>query len=164
MIANHKEVEMASPWMIYFRKLDTFFRNDDSVNVTFDKDNNAIKIYVTGEAKAEALGKLLPSHKSFGNVIIDIIIYPANTSTKPRMELLKTALEGNKAVSYIQSMNIASLNDFNFIVFVPKVVQYYNDDTSDINGICSTLYQDLAKDLFGEQAGIFFCTDLNNDE
>lgn len=161
---NNKEFEMASPWMIYFRKLDTFFRNDDSVNVTFDKDNNAIKIYVTGEAKAEALGKLLPSRKSFGNVIIDIIIYPANTSTKSRMELLKTALEGNKAVSYIRSMSIASLNDFNFIVFVPKVVQYYNDDTSDINGICSTLYQDLAKDLFGEQAGIFFCTDLNNDE
>lgn len=80
------------------------------------------------------------------------------------MELLKNALEGNKAVSYIRSMSIASLNDFNFIVFVPKVVQYYNDDTSDINGICSTLYQDLAKDLFGEQAGIFFCTDLNNDE
>ena len=56
-------------------------------------------------------------------------------------------------------MSVGSLNDFNFVVFVPEVVQFYNDDLGDINGLCSTLYQDLAKDLFGEEAGIYFCTD-----
>ena len=29
----------------------------------------------------------------------------------------------------------------------------------DINGNCSTLYQEIAKDVFGEDEGICFCTD-----
>ena len=86
------EVNLSPPWMIYFRKLEAFFMKDDDVAVTFDKDNGVIKIYVTGEAKAEAIEKLLPSHKSFGNVLIDIIVYPANTKATSKMSLLKTAL------------------------------------------------------------------------
>lgn len=158
-----EKVKLSPPWMIYFRKLEAFFMKDDDVAVTFDKDNSAIKIYVTGEAKAEAIEKLLPSHKSFGTVLVDIIVYPANTKATSKMSLLKTALEGNKAVSYTRSMSVGSLNDFNFVVFVPEVVQFYNDDLGDINGLCSTLYQDLAKDLFGEEAGIYFCTDKVED-
>lgn len=50
-------------------------------------------------------------------------------------------------------------NPMTFIVFQNKVVQYWNDDLGDINGNCSTLYQTVAKDVFGDVEGIFFCTD-----
>ena len=38
-------------------------------------------------------------------------------------------------------------------------MQYFNDDISDINGNCSTLAEDIARDIFvGELPN--FCTDL----
>lgn len=50
-------------------------------------------------------------------------------------------------------------NPITYIVFKNKVVQFWNDDLSDIYGNRSTLYQDIAKEIFGESSGIFFCTD-----
>lgn len=47
---------------------------------------------------------------------------------------------------------------------VNKVVQYFNDDLGDAHGVCSTLYQEIAKDVFGEHEGIFFCTNLPADD
>ena len=42
-----------------------------------------------------------------------------------------------------------------------KYLKRRNDDLSDAHGICSTLYQDLAKEVFGESEGIFFCTEVS---
>lgn len=151
---------MSSPWVVYFRKLEAFFANDDEVKVKYDLDSQTIKIFVAGEAKAEALSQLLPTSKSFGNVTVRINIIPANLLDPSKMALFEAALDGNKAVSYTRSISVGSTNDFNYVVFKPKVVQYFNDDLGDINGLCSTLYQDLAKDLFGSHPGIYFCTDV----
>ena len=48
-----------------------------------------------------------------------------------------------------------------YVVFVKEVVQYFNDDLGDANGVCSTLYQDIAKRLFTSTEGVFFCTNTN---
>ena len=45
------------------------------------------------------------------------------------------------------------------MLFDKTVVQYPNDDIGDYYKECSTLYQDLAKDLIGEEEGVHFCTD-----
>lgn len=156
---NNKELNMVSPWVEYLNQIDAFFKEDDDVNVDYDSEAMVIKIYVDGDSKAEALSQLLPTSKKFGNVEVKINIIPANQHDTSRVGLFRKAFEGNKAVSYIQTVSGVSTNDFNFIVFNPKVVQYYNDDLSDINGLCSTLYQDLAKGLFGETEGCYFCTD-----
>jgi hypothetical protein len=53
------------------------------------------------------------------------------------------------------------------VVFVPKVVQYYTDNLGDINGFRTTLYQELAKELFGESEltrGVYFCTDIIDED
>ena len=44
-----------------------------------------------------------------------------------------------------------------FAVFAKEVVQYYNDDLTDINGLKSTLYEDIARDVF-DIDGINYCT------
>ena len=51
-------------------------------------------------------------------------------------------------------------NPITYVVFVNEVVQYFNDDLGDVYGQCSTLYQEIAKDVFGETEGVFFCTDV----
>lgn len=153
----NKKVNLVTPWAEYFNQLVAFFKEDDDVRVEYDNEAMVIKIYVDGDAKAEALSKLLPTSKKFGNVEVKINIIPANPLDTSRIGLFKKAFEGNKAVADIET-NISS-NDFSFVIFEPEVVQYYNDDLSDINGLCSTLYQDLAKELFGETEGVYFCTD-----
>jgi hypothetical protein len=53
------------------------------------------------------------------------------------------------------------------VVFVPEVVQYYTDNLGDINGFRTTLYQELAKELFGDSElsrGVYFCTDIIDSE
>ena len=47
-----------------------------------------------------------------------------------------------------------------YVLFKKEVVQYDSDDISDFHGVCSTLYQDLAKEIIGEDEGIYFCTDV----
>lgn len=157
-----QDVKMSSPWVVYFRKLEALFQEDEAIQVVFDEDSYVIKLYVDGEAKSEALRQLLPNSVSFGNVTVDVDVIPANSLYESRMSLIKAAFEGNKAISYSTTVDVGSSNVFNYIVFEPKVVQYYNDDLGDINGLCSTLYQNLAKDIFGEQDGVYFCTDIIN--
>ena len=43
-------------------------------------------------------------------------------------------------------------------VFAKEVVQYWNDSLSDPYGKVSTLYQDIAKDIFEDTDGVMFCT------
>lgn len=155
----NKKINLVTPWAEYFNQLGAFFKKDDDVRVEYDNEAMVIKIYVDGDAKAEALSKLLPTSKKFGNVEVKVDIIPANPLDASRIGLFKKAFEGNRAVADIETISDISSNDFSFVIFEPEVVQYYNDDLSDFNGICSTLYQDLAKELFGETEGCYFCTE-----
>lgn len=158
-----ENIKMVSPWVEYYRKIESLFAQDQSVNVKYDESSNTIKLFVKDQEKADALTQLLPNRKEFGNVVVNIDVIPANKVETPRIDLFSKAFEGNGALSYIHTSDYTSINNFHFIVFQPEIVQYYNDDISDINGFRSTLYQDIAKEVFGERDGIYFCTDKLED-
>lgn len=44
-------------------------------------------------------------------------------------------------------------------LLLKEVVQYFNDNIGDINGNCSTLYEIIARDIFPNVNGIYFCTE-----
>ena len=158
-----ENIKMVSPWVEYYRKIESLFAQDQSVNVKYDESSNTIKLFVKDQEKADALTQLLPNRKEFGNVVVNIDVIPANKVETSRIDLFSKAFEGNGALSYIHTSDYTSINNFHFIVFQPEIVQYYNDDISDINGFRSTLYQDIAKEVFGERDGIYFCTDKLED-
>lgn len=54
--------------------------------------------------------------------------------------------------------------DLTYVVFEAKVVQFFNDDIGDINGIKSTLYEDIAEEVFEKKEGIYFCTNKDVTE
>lgn len=154
---------LAAPWVIFYREIEAMFVDDPEVRVIYDEEHNEIKLYVNNGAKADALSTLLPQVKTFGNVELKITVIPANDHVKYFLNegnIYETAFEGNPALSYIRIVGGIFSNDIVYIVFVNKVVQYYSDDLGDVNGMTSTLYQEIAKDIFGEREGIFFCTDL----
>ena len=158
-----ENIKMVSPWIGYYKEIKSLFQEDSTVKVKYDDSKNTIKLYVEDEEKADALAQLLPNRKVFGNITVNIDVIPANKVETPRIDLFKKAFEGNGAVAFIETVDNVSSNAFHFVVFQPEIVQYYNDDLSDINGLRSTLYQDIAKEIFGEREGIYFCTDKMED-
>ena len=154
-----ENIKMVSPWIGYYKEIESLFQEDSTVKVKYDDSKNTIKLYVEDEEKADALAQLLPNRKVFGNITVNIDVIPANKVETPKIDLFRKAFDGNGAVAYIETVDNVSSNAFHFVVFQPEIVQYYNDDLSDINGLRSTLYQDIAKEIFGEREGIYFCTD-----
>jgi hypothetical protein len=155
-----ENIKLSSPWAIYFRQVQALFAEDSAVKVVFDENANELKIYVEGASKAEAIEKLLPTEKTFGNVVMKITVIPANNANEDKLTLISKAFEGNPALSDIISTELFD-KPISYVLFRKEVVQYFNDDLSDAHGICSTLYQDLAKEVFGESEGIFFCTEVS---
>ena len=55
------------------------------------------------------------------------------------------------------------MNVLTYVVFTNKVVQFFNDNLNDIYGNVTTLYQEIASDVFDIESGVFFCTDFKKE-
>lgn len=154
------KAKLVAPWVHYYRKIEAMFKDDPEVIVEYDNENVKVKLYVDNLGKADALARILPQKKMFGNVTLTIDIIPTNTVGKSKLiDLFEKAFDGNPIVEEFQTVSSPGLsNDVNFIVFENKVVQYYNDDAGDLHGLRSTLYEDIARELFPDVRGIYFCT------
>lgn len=165
-------LKLSSPWVIFYKEINAMFEYDPEIKVVFDEEENIVKLYVDNPDKADALSQILPKEKEFGAVTLKIEVVPANKEATERAnvanklrtvlrgngELIENALIGNPAFVYSKTITGVFTNPITYIVFMNKVVQYYTDSLSDINGVTSTLYQDIAKDIFLPFDGIFYCT------
>lgn len=155
------KVNLSAPWIIYYREIEAMFRGDPGVRVIFDEDALTVKLYVDDSGKAYALDELIPPSKKFGRTVLKIGIIPANDSftAVDKASLLDAALQGNSALSFIRTISGIMTNPLTYVVFKKDVVQYWTDDLGDYFGVHSTLFQDIAKDVFENATGVFFCTD-----
>lgn len=153
------KVGLSTPWVTYARKVNALFEEDPEVLVDYDIEGPTLTIYVENAAKADALEQLLPATKEFGNVTLNIKVVPANSQTK--VSLFRNAFAGNPIINKIETVEIAPGSPVNYVIFAREVVSFFNDDLGDYFGAESTLYENLARDVFdlGED-GILFCTDL----
>jgi len=126
-----------------------------------------LRIYVEDNLKAAAIAKLLPMKKQFGNVSLYIVVIPANGKLIMRdvdhttyKELFDLAFDGNPVYAFSHSVDQIFSNVITYIVFKNRVVQFFNDNLNDIYGNVSTLYQEIASDIFENVQGVCFCTDI----
>lgn len=159
-LRNMAKVNLSAPWVTFYRELDALFGEDPDITVVYDEDKGKVSLFVDNPDKADALAQLLPTERMFGNVSIQVEVVPANKMTGSKMGLFLRAFQDNPAFAYGKTITGVFSNDINYIVFKNKVVQYFNDDLGDVNGNCSTLYQEIAKDIFQDQEGVCFCTDV----
>ena len=152
---------LSSPWVTYFRKIEALFGEDPEITIQYTTSPAELKMYVTNPTKAEAISQLLPNEVIFGGMKATILIIPANVGTR-KVDLFRQAFEGNPAFKYIQSVEEAYTNPIHYCVFAKEVVQFWDDNLGDIHGNTSTLYQDIADDLFDNTEGVVFCTDDND--
>lgn len=157
-----KEVKMYSPWVIFSKQVEKLFEKDPEVRVEFDDSNMNISIYVEDNLeKAEAIAKLMPIQKQFGNINVDITVIPPNNEFNTA-KYLEKAFEGNGAFDHITTIqDIPPMhlpNPITYCVFEKEVVQYAADNLGSESGMSSTLYEDIAREIFGDIGGIYFCT------
>ena len=163
---SNLRLKLSPPWITYVNEVNALFENDPDISVVYDNSKMRLTLYVKGTDKASALSQLMPMEKEFGNVSLKIFVIPSNGgkmhfSFKNKEDLFKAAFKDNPALSFVLTTG-SGLWDFNsvYIVFENKVVQFFNDNLKDVRGNMSTLYQDIAEDVFEEMYGISYCTDI----
>lgn len=154
-------IKLVSPWVNYYREIEVLFGKDPEVKVAFDENVPEVKLFVENNRKADAIAYLLPKEKDFGNVKLKIAVVPANDGIKTKFDAIQEAFLGNPVLSYVWQAR-TPFGEFDYVVFGADIVQYFNDDMRDINGNRSTLYQDIARDIIGEDTNLCFCTEAVN--
>lgn len=158
-------VNLSSPWCILYREISAMFAEDKDVKVVLDDEKYTISVYVEDPVKAEAISMLLAPERYYGNIHVKVLVIPANGKSAEPLgsleDVFQAAFKGNAALSYTKRIDLPMLNNNVYVVFKNAVVQYFNDDLRDVNGFCSTLYQEIAKDIFADidGASICYCTD-----
>ncbi len=158
------KLNLSAPWDQYYEEIKCFFGEDELTHVVYDREHNTINLYVEGAEKATALDQLLIEEVHFGDITLSIDVIPANEdgfSDKEfkGMELFEKALGSNANFRFAHTIRLLFNNPLTYVVFRDEIAQYYTDDLGDWNGFRSTLYQEIAKEIFVEMDGVHYCTD-----
>lgn len=168
------KLKLSPPWVIFYQEIKALFEKDPHIKIVYDEDEQEISLFVDDANKADALTRLLPAEKTFGAVTLKINVIPSNSEgvvntlcyqySNDLATIYQRAFNKNPILDYIKVISGIFTNNLTYIVFKKEVVQYYNDSLNDIHGCCSTLYENLAREIFVEQEGVFFCTNTSNSK
>lgn len=157
-------LKLSPPWNTYANKIKAIFENDADISIEYNESNTnpTIKLYVENSTKADALQQLLGTEKKFGNISLTITVIPANKEFNNQIEILKAALNGNPIITQIETYD-AFGGEMTFCEFRKEVIQFPNDDCSDLNGNFNGLAEDLAREIFvgAINPQINYCTAVN---
>ena len=151
-------LQLSSPWQIYYHKVNALFEQDREVKVVFDDAKYELKLFVDNPIKAAAIAKLLPMEQSFGNVTIKVTVVPANKDSIG--DVFRAAFNNNPVLRYVADKDTPITGKLSCVVFQNRVVQFFADNMLDINGVISTLYQDIAKDVLVPDEFVSYSTDI----
>ena len=162
------KLKLSAPWYIKVRELEAMFKYDNEVHVVYDDEISTVTLYVDNYDKACALEALLPEEYMCGRTLTVEVVPPNDAtsenwafSNETKEFLYALAFENNPAFAFSRAVQLGT-NTITYVVFAKMVVQFFTDDLGDAYGNCSTLYQEIAKDIFGESEGVSFCTDIKD--
>lgn len=156
---------LIAPWYIYQKEVKALFEYDPQIVVgeVYQQENGkdyAFDIEVLSHEKYMAMDQMLSRFKLFGNVALTVNLFDEENSIgDAAIDICRAIFDGNPLVE-----NIEDIVDFvgvhhSFVVFRPKIIQFYTDNLQDINGNWSGLAQSIARDVFNDAAaGVSFCT------
>ena len=152
------KLKLSPPWVEFASEVKALFSGDKEVTVIYDDEEKVISLYVDNAQKAEALTELLPETKEFGGVTVKVTVVPANGMTgAPAQDVWKAAFAGNPNFSSVKFVQ-CPLGNFTYVVWRPNAVQFFNDNLGDVNGNQTMLVQDVAKDIFDPELGVYHCS------
>ena len=166
-------LKILPPWSVYIKKLAAMFDPDPQIafNVNWDGRNPSVTLATNNAEKAAGLAKLLPEEKVFGNVTLKINIDCPKTSNiafPTARKLFETVFEGNPVFVEVITPEGYWFVDLTYVIFAHEVVMIVADNLMDPRGLISTLYQDIASEIFADRSyqtagGICFATDIKHE-
>ena len=150
--------KLSPPWNTFVSELKALFGEDPDIRITFNEDSYEVRLFVANDEKAEALRQLIPEERIYGNVALKVTVVPANADSTNDADTFEKAFKGNPVLKKVLRLK-TPFGEYDYAVFRKEVVQFFNDDLTDPHGNESTLFEDIARDVFGD-TGVFFCTDV----
>ena len=131
------KLKLSPPWSIFYDEVREMFKGDPDVRVIMDEATYTVHVFVNDPAKSAAIATILEQERKFGRVTLKVQVPPPDKKFAIRfdsaVDVYQTALKGNPHLSYIKPKG--SIFDTSFyVVFKNEVIQYFNDDISDVNG------------------------------
>jgi len=165
---NDVRLKLSPPWITYVNKLQALFDGDPQIAFNIsgtDCGNMTVTLACNNGEKNTALQRLLPTEKQFGNITLHIVIDGpiANIVFLNQKALFDTAFFGNPAYAYsVTPGDDIWFFNMTYVVFKNCVVQFFNDNLNDCHGLISTLYQDIAAELFegADLRSVYYNTDV----
>ena len=163
---NDVRLKMSPPWVTYINKLQALFDGDPLIAFNIDATKPSVVLATSNGDKATALRKLLPTEVQFGNITLHVGVDgpESNRAFLSNKELFEFAFSKNPAFAYCvaPAQEGYIFMDFTYVVFKNCVVQFFNDNLNDAHGLISTLYQDIAHEIFADAnlTGVYYCTDV----
>ncbi len=161
MTEDSKDLRQSPPWVAHARKIKALFEYDDDVDVVYDEEELVVRLLVRGQAKADALDRLINHEVKFGNVTLAVSVVPSNEEETPA-SICHDAFYGNEAVDEVYTSDEGFAKGMAFVVFDPIVAQFFNDNLSSPFGVESYLLEDMARDVFA-LGGAVYSTDVDEE-
>lgn len=154
------KTRMSPPWEVYARKVEALFAEDDDVYVVSSKrdDQQHVDIYVSNPSKFAALRELMPVEVEFGNVTLHVQVVSESEDMTDE-QLLLAAFAGNPALASTMTADVPG-GTVTYALFEPEVVQIFCDDISSPFGVQTLTYEQIARDVFGEDTHVLMCSGL----
>jgi hypothetical protein len=166
------KLKLSPPWITYVNMLEALFDGDLEIafNLDIDANNCSVTLATNNPDKAAALVKLLPEKVAFGKVELQIKVdcqTISNLAFTSDKQLFETAFSENPAFAYAVEADASYFLPFTYVVFKRDVVQFFADNLHDPHGLISTLYQDIASEIFRSTTytcggGIAYATDIEH--
>lgn len=167
------KIKLSAPWDTYYEQVKALFGDDPEIHIVFDEEKKDLKLYVDTFTKANALQNLFPIEKEWGGVTMAITVIPPNKESTFKIvrngemtskEIIEYAFCGNPHFVECIDVDFPLWSGFIYVMFKNEVIQYYTDDLGDLNGMTSTLAQNIAKEIFEPVDGVYYCTELSKKE
>lgn len=158
-----KKAGIQAPWVTTYKKICALFENDMDLHISDINEatpgNCTIVISSQNNAKLESIKKILKNHFEFGNVTLDIEFIPEDNNEKITDSDFRNAFNCNENLTEVRNIELPDGSVKTYVVFEKEVVQFYNDDLTDLYGNYNGLMEDIARELFNEvDASISYCT------
>ena len=163
-------LSITMPWQAYASKLATLFNPDPAITVSEVKRsqlsdyNYYLTICVNNHKKYMALNELLDHEVTFGQVKMQIVIIDIESQDAEiasRIGKYNILFRGNPLFDSLYCVADQTGTEHGYFQFKPEVVQYFNDDCLDLNGLRSCLPEQIATEVFNKESwvtGVNFCT------
>ena len=86
---NEVRLKLSPPWITYIHKLQALFGPDPDIEITVDETAPTVTLHCGNGDKVTLLQQLLPCEKTYGTVILQIVIdgVPSNRAFTSNKEM-----------------------------------------------------------------------------